>query len=178
MSDSINPIFRPASAPLPCLAPCAAARTPRRRWTSCTSTTSGRPRPWSRQKPWARGCLRPIGSMSSTSSSTCPSPGSTPTWATGWCRCVRGEGEVKGTGACVRLWDSHAWPWPISVRGSHRLSFSLQVDLLTKDDKLLGRSVRPLILRYRSRIVRVRSPFRSMHVHPGHALVVLILERK
>lgn len=60
------------------------------------------------------------------------------------------EGERR---ACVGLRGSHA-SMLISLTV---FDPTLQVDLLTKDDKLLGRSVRPLILRYRSRIVRVRS---------------------
>lgn len=49
------------------------------------------------------------------------------------------------------------------VRAELSLRCVWQVDLLTKDNKLLGRSVRPLILRYRSWPVRVRrgEPIRS-----------------
>jgi hypothetical protein len=72
--------------------------------------------------------------------------------------CVGGESEGKERDeeeerrACVGCVDRMRLCSSLTV-----FDPSLQVDLLTKDDKLLGRSVRPLILRYRSRIVRVRS---------------------
>ena len=80
---------------------------------------------------------------------------------------VFGGGKEDGSWAATAhlprrpIWIS--MPTQLTFKPPFSLSIYLQiylkVDLLTKDGQLLGRSARPLILHYRSRIVRVRLLF-------------------